>query len=230
MEGAARLVEPMLVQLVPPIVLESGNHLVSSIILHRFIFPGSSTAFVGSIRPSGYSPPPPARTLNFGKSPASIGNFVSSLSQSLSTKSKKRHVTTEHDKKPGVRHKRDADAKQEDAGDDGNEADMLPVTDGAHSLGSLTVEDRRATEQRAAAVVEVHRQEFMRRALAMMTMVRPQSYLEYIANVVQYGQPGVKIREMEPGYERNRLRDFRRNNKNGFKYMKQYCLEDFHSS
>ena len=91
--------------------------------------------------------------------------------------------------KPGARHKRDAkEAEQEDAVDDDNEADVLPVTDGAHShsLGSLTKEERRAVEQRAAAVVEAHRQEFMRRAFphreipigipqltaaAMMTMV-----------------------------------------------------------
>jgi hypothetical protein len=69
---------------------------------------------------------------------------------------------------------------------------IFPVTDGAHSLGSLTVEERRATEQRAAAVVEAHRQEFMRRdfppreipigipqltAAAMMAMVCPKSDL-----------------------------------------------------
>ena len=120
---------------------------------------------------------------------------------------------------------------------------MLPVTDGAHSLSSLTKEERRAAEQRAAAVVEAHHQEFMRRAFpprkitigiphltaaAMMTMVRPQSNIDYIPNVVRYWEPGVKIREMEPGYERNMLRDFRRNNKNSFTYVKQYCLENIH--
>jgi len=50
-----------------------------------------------------------------------MGNTVSSLSQSLSTKSKKRRATTEHANKPGARRKRDArDAKQEDAVDDDN--------------------------------------------------------------------------------------------------------------
>jgi len=163
------------------------------------------------------------------------------LSQALSAKSKKRRATTEHANKPGARRKRDAgDAKQEDAVDNDNEGDILPVTDGAHSLGNLTEEERRAAEERAAAVVDAHRQEFMRRdfphreipigipqltAAAMMTMVWPQSDLDYIANVVRYWEPGIKIREMEPGYERIRLRDFRRNNKNGIKYVKQYCLE-----
>ncbi len=100
---------------------------------------------------------------------------------------------------------------------------MLPVTDGAHSLGSLTDEQRRALAQRAAAGVQAHHQEFMRRAfssreipvcipqltaVAMVTMVWPQRELDYIANVVRFGEPRVKIREMEHGYERNRLRDF----------------------
>jgi hypothetical protein len=178
------------------------------------------------------------------QTPASIGNSVPSLSQSLSTKSKMRHATAEHAKKPGVRRKRDAkDAKQEDAVDDDNEADMLPVTDRAHSLRSLSKAERRATEQRAAAVVEAHHKEFMRRAFppreipigipqltaaAMMTMVWLQSDLGYIDNVIRYWEPGVKIREMDPGYKKNRLRDFRMKNKHGFKFVKQYCLEDIH--
>jgi hypothetical protein len=127
-------------------------------------FSGSSTEFVGSLRPSGYSPPP-AHSLNFGETPASLGNSVSSLSQSQSTKSKKRCATTKHAKKPGARRKSDAqDAEQEDAEEDDNEMDMLPVTDGAHSLRTLTEEERRAAEQREAAVVEAHRQELMRTA------------------------------------------------------------------
>ena len=146
---------------------------------------------MGSLRPtSGHSPLPPALSLNFGETPAaSMGNSVSSLSLSLSTKSKKRCATTEHANKPGARCKRDAeDAEQENAVDDDNRADILPVTDGAHSLGSLTEEERRAAKQRATAVVEAHRQEIMRRAFplreipidipqltaaAMMTVVWP---------------------------------------------------------
>ena len=54
---------------------------------------GATTVFwvlgrgVGSRIPGDYSPPPPARSLNFGKTPASMGNSVSSLSQSRSTTS-----------------------------------------------------------------------------------------------------------------------------------------------
>jgi hypothetical protein len=76
-----------------------------------------------------------------------------------------------------------------------NEADVFPVTDGAHSLGSLTDAQRRAAVQRVAAVVQAHCQEFVRRAfppreipvgiprlttVAIATMVWPQMKLDYI--------------------------------------------------
>ena len=66
-------------------------------------FSGATKALgggVGSCIPGNYSPPPPACSLNFGEMPASMANSMSSLSQSQSTKSKKRHVATEHDKNP----------------------------------------------------------------------------------------------------------------------------------
>ena len=92
---------------------------------------------------------------------------MSNSVSSLSIKSRKRRtITTENATKPGGRCKRDAqDDEQEDAEEDyDNEVDMFPVTDGAHSLGTLTEEESRAAEQREAAVVEAHHQEFMRRA------------------------------------------------------------------
>ena len=73
--------------------------------------------------PSDYSPPPPACSLNFGETPASMGSSVSFLSQSQSTKSNQRCVASDlaHAKKP-VRCKRDAEhAEQEDDGDDDND-------------------------------------------------------------------------------------------------------------
>jgi hypothetical protein len=58
-----------------------------------------------------YSSPPPARSLNFDETPASMGNSVSSLSQSQSTRSAKRCAAEDawDDalRKP-ARHKKDA--------------------------------------------------------------------------------------------------------------------------
>jgi hypothetical protein len=114
-----------------------------------------------------YSPLLPARLLNFGEKPASIGNLVSSLSQSKSNRFAKKHaagVTENSAHKRPARCKKDADDLKDDEDDDndGEEA-VIPVTDQGDIIGAHTVEERRAVEQRDVALIEAHCQEFMRR-------------------------------------------------------------------
>ncbi len=86
------------------------------------------------------------------------------------------------------------------------------------------MEEREAAEQRAAALIKAHHDKFTKRAIppkeipigipqlttiGMITICRSQKDLDYIANVVRYWESGVEIKEIEPGYERDRLRVIR---------------------
>jgi hypothetical protein len=68
-----------------------------------------------------YSPPLPARSLKFGETPASVGNLVSSLSQSQSSRSARRCPTGDAEnsthRRP-ARRKKDADDPKDDEDDD----------------------------------------------------------------------------------------------------------------
>jgi hypothetical protein len=94
---------------------------------------------------------------------------------------------------------------------------------------------------KALAVVKEHRREFMWRAFpekqlpagvsqsvaaATISLCRPLKELQYITEVVRHWQVGVKIKEMDAGYERTRLQEFCRQNPNGAKFVKQYVLEE----
>ena len=62
----------------------------------------------------------------------------------------------------------------------------------------------------------------------MITMCRSQKDLDYIANEVMYKEPGVKIKEMEPSYERGRLQEFCKKYPSGAKFVNIYSLEVIH--
>ncbi len=106
-----------------------------------------------------------------------------------------------------------------------------------------TVDETGAVEQWAAALIKAHCNEFMRKAFplreipvgtpqltaaGMITSSRSQKDLDYIANVVRHWELGAKIKEMEPGYEKNRLIEFRRKHPNGSKFVNSYSLEVIH--
>jgi hypothetical protein len=59
----------------------------------------------------------------------------------------------------------------------------------------------------------------------IITRCRSQIDLDYIANVVMHWELGAKIKEMEPGYEKNRLIEFHRKHPNGSKFVNSYSLE-----
>ena len=79
--------------------------------------------------------------------------------------------------------------------------DIIPTTDRATVNATSTVEERRAEEQRATAVIKAHHKEFMRRgfptkeiqigipqltAVGVITMCRSQKDCDFIANAVRY--------------------------------------------
>jgi hypothetical protein len=89
------------------------------------------------------------------------------------------------------------------------------------------VEEIRAAEQRDAALIKAHCNKCMKRAFpgilqltaaGMITVYRSQKDLDYIANVVRYWEPGVKIKEMESGYERDWLQEFCKKHPNRAKF------------
>ncbi len=173
---------------------------------------------------------------------------MSSLSQSQSTQSAKRHAAEDAWdgalRKPAKR-KKDAPGPEDDEDDDNDrETDAIPTTDKAPTvMDTSTVDERGAAEQRAAALIKAHRDRFMRRAFppkeipvsipqltaaGIITRCRSQKDLDYITNGVRHWELGVKIKEMELGYEKNRLMEFFRKHPNGSKFVNSYSLEVIH--
>jgi hypothetical protein len=61
---------------------------------------------------------------------------------------------------------------------------------------------------------------------AAILTCRPKSELDYITYVVDNWQVGVKVRDMDEGYDRDALVHFRRKHKKGKKYIHQYAPEE----
>ncbi len=97
-------------------------------------------------------------------------------------------------------------------------------------------------EFNTAAAVAVHQLEFMERAFphqpanvgkaktqgavaASIKACRPQSGVDYIVYVLINWQVGVRLTELNPGTERDRLQGFRRKHRYGPKITAKYCLE-----
>jgi hypothetical protein len=97
-------------------------------------------------------------------------------------------------------------------------------------------------EFNTAAAVAAHRLEFMQRAFppqpanagkaktqgaaaASIKACRPQGEVDYIVYVLMNWQVGVRLTELNPGTERDRLGCFRRKHRNGPKITAKYCLE-----
>ena len=62
-------------------------------------------------------------------------------------------------------------------------------------------------------------------AAASIKACRPQSEVDYIVYVLMNWQVGVRLTELNPGTERDRLGCFRRKHRNGPKITAKYCLE-----
>jgi hypothetical protein len=119
-----------------------------------------------------------------------------------------------------------------------NEDDFIPATDGPiqqDAVGDMLIAEK------AAELIEKHRQEFMKRAFSVRTlaadvplitasasikMCRPQQDIDYIIYVLQNWCVGVNVKLMDPCSERDSIRKFRRANHNSAKYANQYVLEE----
>jgi hypothetical protein len=117
---------------------------------------------------------------------------------------------------------------------------VLPVTDAP--FGVMQQDARHLVEFNTAAAVAVHRLEFMQRAFppqsanggkaktqgaaaASIKACRPQSEVDYIVYVLMNWQVGIRLTELNPGTERDRLQGFRRKHCTGPKITAKYCLE-----
>ena len=112
-----------------------------------------------------------------------------------------------------------------DADDDGgdkydNEDDFIPATDGPIQQDAV---DDMFIAEKAAELIEKHRQEFMKRAFSVRTlaadvplttasasikMCRPQQDIDYIIHVLQNWRVGVNIKLMDPCPERDNICKF----------------------
>ncbi len=104
-----------------------------------------------------------------------------------------------------------------------DEEDVLPVTDAP--FGVRQRGKRRLAEFNTATVVAAHQLEFMRRAFppqpanvgkkktqgaaaASIKACRPQSKVDYIVYILIHWQVGVRLTDLNPGTERDRLQTF----------------------
>jgi hypothetical protein len=180
----------------------------------------------GAVSPMAYYTP--AHSLTFSLFVAtSQGHSMFSLSQLESTLAAKRKCDTRADKDNDA--KRWGKSDTEDDAEYNNEEDFLPLTDAP--MGEQQREQRRLAALDTATAIEVHCLEFMQRAFppkpadegkkktqgaanASITVCRLQSKLDYIMYVLMHWQVGVKLHEMNPGTERDRLTRFCRQHYN----------------
>jgi hypothetical protein len=108
--------------------------------------------------------------------------------------------------------------------------DVLPVTDAPY--GVRQQDNRRLAEFNTATVVVAHQLEFMQRAFppqpanvgkkktqgaaaASIEACRPQSEVDYIMYILMHWQVGIRLTDLNPGTERDRLKTFQRKHRNG---------------
>jgi hypothetical protein len=121
-----------------------------------------------------------------------------------------------------------------------DEDDVLPVTDAPFGVRQRNA--RRLAEFNTAAVVVAYWLEFMQRAFppqpanvgktktqgaaaVSIKACRPQSEVDYIVYILMHWQVDVRLTELNPGTERDRLQLFRRKHRNRPKITAKYCLE-----
>jgi hypothetical protein len=174
--------------------------------------------------PMAYSTP--AHSLMFNSFVAmshdTMGHLVSSPSQLQSTTAAKRKNLTANNKNNATKRRRSKPDTMEDVKYN-EEEDVVPLTD--VTLRKKQREQRRLAAFDTAAVIEVHCLEFMQRAFppkvvvaekkktqsaptASITACRLQSKVDCIIYVLMHWQVGVKIHQLDPGSERDKLVTF----------------------
>jgi hypothetical protein len=175
---------------------------------------------------------------------------VSSISHSTKSPSRRSAVAT-HPPPAAKRAKRTPNATVEGKGsslydaDDGgdkydNDDDIIPATDGPMVTTAQDAADDMFIAEKAAELIEKHRQEFMKRAFSVRTlatdvplttasasikMCRPLKDIDYIIYPQELAC-GCQYKLIEPCPEKESISKFRKANHNGAKYVKQYVLED----
>jgi hypothetical protein len=104
-----------------------------------------------------------------------------------------------------------------------NEDDFIPATNGHISTTAQDAADDMFIAEKAAELIEKHRQEFMKRAFSVRTlaadvplttasasikMCRPQKDIDYIIYVLKNWCVDVNIRDMDPCPERDSISKF----------------------
>ena len=118
-----------------------------------------------------------------------------------------------------------------------NEDDIIPATDCPIVTTAKDIAAELFIAEKAAELIEKHRQEFMKKAFSVRTlaaedvplttasasikMCRPQKDIDYIIYVLTNWRVGVNIKLMDPCPERDSISKFRCANHNGAKYAKQ---------
>jgi hypothetical protein len=120
-----------------------------------------------------------------------------------------------------------------------DEDDIIPATNGLLFTTAQDIEADYFIAEKAAELIEKHRQEFMKRAFSVRTlaadvplatasasikMCRPQKDINYIIYILKNWRVGFNIKLMDPSSERESISKFRKANHNGAKYVKQYVL------
>jgi len=190
----------------------------------------------------------PFGSVDWGETP--IGTYsLSSISHS--TKSPSRHSAVATNPPAAKRAKRTPNATEgkgsslynaDDGGDKyDDEDDIIPATACPVVTTAQDAAEDLFIAEKAAELIEKHRQEFMKRAFsvrslaadvplttasASIKMCRPQKDIDYIIYVLKNWHVGVNIKNMNPCPERDSISKFRRANHNGAKYTKQYVLEN----
>jgi hypothetical protein len=121
------------------------------------------------------------------------------------------------------------------------ENDYVNVTDGPQQ-DDITPEQKQAMAEAEVRAVARHRAAFMERAfppvtaerrqpvshqvaISQMGKVRSKEDFDRIVNVVQNWRREIKLKEMDPGYEKQRLSAFRAKHKTEAKLARQYVVE-----
>jgi hypothetical protein len=149
-------------------------------------------------------------------------------------------LDTKNDAKYNSAKKRKDKIDTEDDTKYNDKENVLPVTDAP--FGEKQREQRSLATFNTATVIATHHLKFMQRAFpprpadegkkktqggtaASITACRPQSELDYIMYVLMHWQVGIKLTDMNPGTEMDRLKRFCRQHCNRAKITVKYCLE-----
>jgi hypothetical protein len=214
---------------------------------------GGTTALAkGGLTPKGRvaEQPPLVQQLSFA-TPLAVpaGNSISFLSQSTKTSSKGKYdgptITNPKTKKTRSEpsQKSHSGGRKIDSPDNDEydkELDYVPITNqainnimerkGTWEEDGITVQHCKVFYLKDFPPANPHQQfDKPQSKSTSMALCHPKTEVDYIKYVIQHWEKGIEICNMEDGEEKNRLLSFRKRNKEGNKYIHQYCLEEVYA-